>query len=171
MSASPQAIPASPVRWWRSLYAQVLVAIFVGGALGHFAPEIAVQLKPLGDAFIKLVKMVIGPVIFLTVSSGIAGMSSLGRLGSTTAKALLYFIVVSTFALVIGLVVANFVQPGAGMNVDPASLDRAAVGSYVGRAEEQTITGFLLSIIPDTFIGALTSGQIIPVLFIAVIFG
>ena len=171
MSASPQAIPASPVRWWRSLYAQVLVAIFVGGALGHFAPEIAVQLKPLGDAFIKLVKMVIGPVIFLTVSSGIAGMSSLGRLGSTTAKALLYFIVVSTFALVIGLVVANFVQPGAGMNVDPASLDRAAVGTYVGRAEEQTITGFLLSIIPDTFIGALTSGQIIPVLFIAVIFG
>lgn len=171
MSASPQAIPVSPLRWWRSLYAQVLAAIFVGGALGHFAPDFAVELKPLGDAFIKLVKMVIGPVIFLTVSSGIAGMSSLGRLGSTTGKAMLYFIAVSTFALVIGLIVANLVQPGAGMNVDPATLDKSAVGAYVGKAEEQTVTGFLLSIIPDTFIGALTGGQIIPVLFIAVIFG
>jgi aerobic C4-dicarboxylate transport protein len=171
MSASPQAIPVSPLRWWRSLYAQVLAAIFVGGALGHFAPDFAVELKPLGDAFIKLVKMVIGPVIFLTVSSGIAGMSSLGRLGSTTGKAMLYFIAVSTFALVIGLIVANLVQPGAGMNVDPETLDKSAVGAYVGKAEEQTVTGFLLSIIPDTFIGALTGGQIIPVLFIAVIFG
>lgn len=157
--------------WWRSLYAQVLVAIFVGGALGHFFPDLAVQLKPLGDAFIKLVKMVIGPVIFLTVAGGIAGMSSLGRLGSTTGKAMLYFITVSTFALVIGLIVANVVQPGVGMNVDPATLDKAAVGTYVGKAEEQTVTGFLLSIIPDTFAGALTGGQILPVLFIAVIFG
>lgn len=139
--------------------------------MGHFAPDFAVELKPLGDAFIKLVKMVIGPVIFLTVSSGIAGMSSLGRLGSTTGKAMLYFIAVSTFALVIGLIVANLVQPGAGMNVDPETLDKSAVGAYVGKAEEQTVTGFLLSIIPDTFIGALTGGQIIPVLFIAVIFG
>ena len=129
------------------------------------------QLKPLGDAFIKLVKMVIGPVIFLTVAGGIAGMSSLARLGSTTGKAMLYFIVVSTFALVIGLIVANMVRPGDGMGVDPATLDAAAVGGYVGKAEEQSITGFLLSIIPDTFAGALTGGQILPVLFIAVIFG
>jgi aerobic C4-dicarboxylate transport protein len=171
MSTSPDAIPISPVAWWRSLYAQVLVAIFVGGALGHFAPDLAVQLKPLGDAFIKLVKMVIGPVIFLTVAGGIAGMGSLGRLGSTTGKAMLYFITVSTFALVIGLVVANLVQPGAGMNVDPATLDESAVGGYVGKAEEQSITAFLLSIIPETFAGALTGGQILPVLFIAVIFG
>jgi aerobic C4-dicarboxylate transport protein len=171
MSTSPDAIPVSPVAWWRSLYAQVLVAIFVGGALGHFAPDLAVQLKPLGDAFIKLVKMVIGPVIFLTVAGGIAGMGSLGRLGSTTGKAMLYFITVSTFALVIGLVVANLVQPGAGMNVDPATLDESAVGGYVGKAEEQSITAFLLSIIPETFAGALTGGQILPVLFIAVIFG
>ena len=171
MSASPQAFAGTATPWWRSLYAQVLAAILIGGALGHFAPEFAVQLKPLGDAFIKLVKMVIGPVIFLTVAGGIAGMSSLARLGSTTGKAMLYFIVVSTFALVIGLIVANVVRPGDGMGVDPATLDAAAVGGYVGKAEEQSITGFLLSIIPDTFAGALTGGQILPVLFIAVIFG
>jgi len=171
MSASPQALAGTVTPWWRSLYAQVLAAILIGGALGHFAPELAVQLKPLGDAFIKLVKMVIGPVIFLTVAGGIAGMSSLARLGSTTGKAMLYFIVVSTFALVIGLIVANVVRPGDGMGVDPATLDADAVGGYVGKAEEQSITGFLLSIIPDTFAGALTGGQILPVLFIAVIFG
>ena len=98
--------------------------------MGHFAPELAVQLKPLGDAFIKLVKMVIGPVIFLTVAGGIAGMSALGQLGSTTGKAMLYFITVSTFALVLGLIVANVVQPGVGMNVDPATLDNTAIGTY-----------------------------------------
>lgn len=157
--------------WWRSLYAQVLAAIFFGGLLGHFNPDVAVELKPLGDAFIKLVKMVIGPVIFLTVTSGIAGMSSLARLGSTTGKALIYFLVVSSLALVIGLVVANLIRPGEGMGVDPATLDPEVVSGYVGKAEEQTITGFLLSIIPDTFVGALTSGQILPVLFIAIVFG
>jgi len=149
----------------------VLVAIVLGGALGHFQPDVAVALKPLGDAFIKIVKMVIAPVIFLTVAGGIAGMSSLGRLGSTTGKALAYFFVVSSFALVIGLVVANVIRPGAGMNVDPATLDPAAVSGYVGKAEEQSVVGFLLSIIPDTFAAAFTGGQILPVLFVAVIFG
>ncbi len=134
--------------WWTALYAQVLIAILVGGAIGHFAPDIAVQLKPLGDAFIKLVKLVIAPVIFLTVASGIASMSSLASLGSTTGKALLYFVVVSTGALVIGLVVANVVRPGAGMNVDPATLDDGAVAGYVGKAQEQDIVSFLLAIIP-----------------------
>lgn len=171
MNASPQSLAPARTPWWRSLYAQVLAAIFIGGALGHFAPDLAVELKPLGDAFIKLVKMVIGPVIFLTVAGGIAGMSSLGRLGSTTGKALLYFLTVSTFALAIGLLVANIVRPGDGMGVDPATLDADAVSSYVGKAEEQSVTAFLLSIIPDTFAGALTGGQILPVLFIAVIFG
>lgn len=171
MSVTPDSIDLVRVPWWRSLYFQVLLAILLGGALGHFYPDFAVALKPLGDAFIKIVKMVIAPVIFLTVAGGIAGMNSLGRLGSTTGKALAYFFVVSSFALVIGLVVANVVRPGEGMNVDPASLDPAAVSGYVGKAEEQTITGFLLSIIPDTFVGALTGGQILPVLFIAVIFG
>ncbi|NBX58758.1 MAG: C4-dicarboxylate transporter DctA, partial [Gammaproteobacteria bacterium] len=163
--------PSVATPWWRSLYFQVLAAIFIGGALGHFFPDFAIQLKPLGDAFIKLVKMVIGPVVFLTVACGIAGMSSLGRLGSTTGKALLYFMVVSTFALVVGLVVANLVRPGEGMNVDPSTLDSSAVSGYVGKAEDQTITEFLLAIIPNTFVGALTDGQILPVLFIAVIFG
>ena len=171
MSVTPDSIDLVRVPWWRSLYFQVLVAILLGGTLGHFYPDVAVALKPLGDGFIKIVKMVIAPVIFLTVAGGIAGMSSLGRLGSTTGKALAYFFVVSSFALVIGLVVANVVRPGEGMNVDPASLDPTAVSGYVGKAEEQTITGFLLSIIPDTFVGALTGGQILPVLFIAVIFG
>ena len=108
--------------WWTALYAQVLIAIVVGGALGHFVPDIAVQLKPLGDAFIKLVKLVIAPVIFLTVASGIASMSSLASLGSTTGKALLYFVVVSTGALVIGLIVANVVRQGAraGHRIFPA---------------------------------------------------
>lgn len=171
MSSAPETMTAAPIPWWRSLYAQVLAAIFIGAALGHFVPDLAVELKPLGDAFIKLVKMVIGPVIFLTVAGGIAGMSTLSRLGSTTGKALLYFFVVSSFALVIGLVVANFVEPGKGMGVDPATLDPAAVSGYVGKAEEQTIVAFLLSIIPDTFAGALAGGQILPVLFIAIIFG
>jgi aerobic C4-dicarboxylate transport protein len=171
MNASSRSLVPARTPWWRSLYAQVLAAIFIGGALGHFAPDLAVELKPLGDAFIKLVKMVIGPVIFLTVAGGIAGMSSLGRLGSTTGKALLYFMTVSTFALVIGLLVANLVRPGDGMGVDPATLDADAVSSYVGKAEEQSVTAFLLSIIPETFAGALTGGQILPVLFIAVIFG
>jgi aerobic C4-dicarboxylate transport protein len=156
---------------WRSLYVQVLVAIAAGALLGHFAPDLAVQLKPLGDAFIKLIKLVIAPVIFLTVAIGIAGMNSLRRLGSTTGKALLYFIVVSTFALVVGLVVANVVRPGAGMGVDPATLDAGAVGGYVGKAQEQTLVEFLLALIPDTFMGAFTGGQILPVLVIAVLFG
>jgi aerobic C4-dicarboxylate transport protein len=143
----------------------------VGGALGHFAPDLAVALKPLGDAFIKLVKLIIAPVIFLTVAAGIASMSSLTRLGSTTAKAMGYFLVVSTLALVVGLVVANLVRPGEGMGVDPRTLDSAAVSGYVGKAEEQDLVSFLLAIIPDTFVGAFTGGQILPVLFVAILFG
>lgn len=153
------------------LYVQVLASIVVGALLGHFAPDFAVTLKPLGDAFIKLVKLVIAPVIFLTISVGIADTGSKGRLGRTTAKALAYFAVVSGLALVVGLVVANVVQPGAGMGVDPAALDARAVREYVGKAEEQSLVAFLLAIIPDTFVGAFTNGQVLPVVFIAVIFG
>lgn len=171
MSATIPAIVAPRPAWWKALYAQVLIAIVVGGALGHFAPDFAVALKPLGDAFIKLVKLIIAPVIFLTVAAGIASMSSLARLGSTTAKAMGYFLVVSTLALVIGLVVANVVRPGEGMGVDPRTLDPAAVSGYVGKAEEQDLVSFLLAIIPDTFVGAFTGGQILPVLFVAVLFG
>ncbi len=157
--------------WWSRLYFQVLFAIVIGGALGYFLPEVAIQLKPLGDAFIKLIKLVIGPVIFLTVATGIAGMTSLSQLSVTTGKALAYFFVVSTSALVIGLVVANLVRPGEGMGIDLTSLDGAGVSSYVGKAQEQEMIPFLLAIIPDTFVGAFTGGQILPVLFIAVLFG
>lgn len=171
MSATLPDLAAPRPAWWKALYAQVLIAIAVGGALGHFAPDFAVALKPLGDAFIKLVKLIIAPVIFLTVAAGIASMSSLARLGSTTAKAMGYFLVVSTLALVVGLVVANVVRPGDGMGVDPRSLDPAAVSGYVGKAEEQGLVPFLLDIIPDTFVGAFTGGQILPVLFVAILFG
>ena len=171
MSATVPAIVAPRPAWWKALYAQVLIAIVVGGALGHFAPDFAVALKPLGDAFIKLVKLIIAPVIFLTVAAGIASMSSLARLGSTTAKAMGYFLVVSTLALVVGLAVANVVRPGEGMGVDPRTLDSAAVSGYVGKVEEQNLVSFLLAIIPDTFVGAFTGGQILPVLFVAVLFG
>ena len=171
MSATVPALAPPRQAWWKALYAQVLIAIVVGGALGHFAPDLAVALKPLGDAFIKLVKLIIAPVIFLTVAAGIASMSSLTRLGSTTAKAMGYFLVVSTLALVVGLVVANLVRPGEGMGVDPRTLDSAAVSGYVGKAEEQGLVSFLLAIIPDTFVGAFTGGQILPVLFVAILFG
>jgi len=171
MSATVPAIVAPRPAWWKALDAQVLIAIVVGGALGHFAPDFAVALKPLGDAFIKLVKLIIAPVIFLTVAAGIASMGSLARLGSTTAKAMGYFLVVSTLALVVGLVVANVVRPGEGMGVDPRTLDSAAVSGYVGKVEEQNLVSFLLAIIPDTFVGAFTGGQILPVLFVAVLFG
>jgi len=171
MSATVPALATPRQAWWKALYAQVLIAIVVGGALGHFAPDLAVALKPLGDAFIKLVKLIIAPVIFLTVAAGIASMSTLARLGSTTAKAMGYFLVVSTLALVVGLVVANVVRPGEGMGVDPRTLDSAAVSGYVGKAEEQDLVSFLLAIIPDTFVGAFTGGQILPVLFVAILFG
>lgn len=164
-------LTANATPWWRSMYPQVLLAIVAGALLGHYVPEIAVTLKPLGDAFIKLVKLVIGPVIFLTVATGIAQSGAGGRVGHTTGRALAYFITVSTLALVIGLIVANVVQPGAGMGVDPATLDAKAVKDYAGKADEQTIVAFLLAIIPDTFVGAFTGGQVLPVLFVAVVFG
>lgn len=156
---------------YRALYAQVIAAIVIGGVLGHFAPAFAVALKPLGDAFIALVKMIIAPVIFLTLSGGIAGMASLGALRRVALKALGYFLVVSTFALVVGLTVANVVQPGAGMNIDPATLDAQQVTSYATKAHEQSIVGFLMNIIPTTFTAALTGGDILPVLFVAILFG
>jgi aerobic C4-dicarboxylate transport protein len=153
------------------LYAQVIFAIIAGAAVGHFFPEIGTSLKPLGDAFIKLVKLIIPPVIFLTVATGIAGGGHVGSLGRVAGKAFLYFFVVSTFALVIGLVVANVVQPGAGMNVDPATLDAEAVENYANKAHDQSIVGFLTNIIPNSFVGAFTEGQVLQVLFVAVLFG
>jgi aerobic C4-dicarboxylate transport protein len=155
----------------RQLYVQVLVAITLGALIGHFFPATGESLKPLGDAFIKLVKMIIAPVIFLTVVTGIAGMRDLDRVGGVALKALIYFFTVSTFALVVGLVVANVVQPGAGMNIDPATLDAGAVASYASKAHDQTITAFLMNIIPETVVGAFAEGQILQVLFFSIPFG
>ncbi|GAB1581174.1 dicarboxylate/amino acid:cation symporter [Phyllobacterium phragmitis] len=153
------------------LYVQVLVAIAAGIALGHFYPELGSSLKPLGDAFIKLVKMIIAPVIFLTVATGIAGMSDLHKVGRVAGKAMIYFLTFSTLALIVGLVVANVVHPGSGMHIDPASLDTKAVANYAEKAHEQTITGFLTNIIPTTIVGAFASGDILQVLFFSVLFG
>ena len=156
---------------WRSLYVQVLIAVALGILVGWLTPEFGRAMKPLGDAFIKLVKMIITPVIFLTIVTGIAGMSDLKAFGRVGVKALAYFLAFSTLALGLGLVVANVVRPGHGLNVDPATLDKSAVASYVGQAHDQTFTSFLLRIIPDTAVSAFTSGEILQVLLIAILFG
>ena len=156
---------------YAQLYVQVLVAIAAGVALGAVAPTWGAALKPVGDAFIQLVKMIIAPVIFLTVVTGIAGMREIGAVGRVAGKAMAYFITVSTLALIVGLIVGNVVQPGAGMNVDPATLDTAGVAKYAEQAHDSTIVGFLLSIIPRTLPSALTEGSILQTLFVAVLFG
>jgi len=156
---------------FRSLYFQVLTAIAIGILLGHYYPELGAQMKPLGDAFVKLIKMVIAPVIFCTVVTGIAGMESMKAVGRTGAVALLYFEVVSTLALIIGLVIVNVVQPGAGMNVDPSTLDAKAVAVYADQAKDQGVVAFLLDVIPGSVIGAFASGNILQVLLFAVMFG
>jgi aerobic C4-dicarboxylate transport protein len=157
--------------WWTSLYLQVLVAIAIGVALGIFAPGFAEKLKPLGDAFIALVKMVIGPVIFLTIVVGMAKMGDLRHVGRIGVKALLYFEGMTTVALVLGLVVVNLVKPGQGMNVDPATLDAASVAQYQHQAAEGGVVGFLTGIIPQTFVSAFTEGNLLQVLLIALLFG
>ena len=154
-----------------SLYFQVIVAIVLGGVVGHFWPEFGESLKPLGDGFIKLVKMIIAPVIFLTITIGIAGMRDLGRVGRVAAKAFAYFLFFSTLALIVGLVVANVIQPGQGLNIDPASLDASAVEGYAQAAHESTIQGFLLGIIPDTLVSAFVDGNILQTLFVSILFG
>ncbi len=165
------AVPASPVPWYRHLYLQVVVAIVIGILLGHFQPKFAVQLQPLGDAFIKLVKMIIAPVIFLTIVTGIAGMTQLSRVGRVFGKAMVYFIFFSTLALVVGLVVANVVQPGHGMNVNPADLDQKEVHRYVEKTHDLTLVSFLMDVIPKSLVGALADGNILQTLFVAVLFG
>ena len=164
--APPEARP-----FYRQLYVQVLIAITIGALLGHFEPAFAAQLKPLGDAFIKLVKMIIAPVIFLTIVTGVAGMPHLGKVGRVFGKAMTYFLFFSTLALVVGLVVANVVQPGAGMNINPADLDIGAVRDYTQKAHDLSLVEFLLDIIPSSLLGAFTSPNILQVLLVAVVFG
>ncbi|SDC23527.1 aerobic C4-dicarboxylate transport protein [Sphingomonas sp. YR710] len=171
MMVENEGAPAERPPFWRSLYAQVLLAIGLGIVLGYFEPAFAAQLKPLGDAFIKLVKMVIAPVIFLTVVTGIAGLRELGDLGRVAIKTFAYFLTLSTLALIIGLVVANVVQPGAGMHIAPAALDVSHITEYAAKAHDQTITAFLTNIIPSTLVSALAEGEILQVLFVAILFG
>jgi aerobic C4-dicarboxylate transport protein len=156
---------------WRTLYFWVLVAIALGVFTGWAWPAVGQSLKPLGDGFVKLVKMIIAPVIFLTVVTGIGGMADLKAFGRVGLKALGYFLAVSTLALAIGLVVANVVQPGAGLGAHAGAADAQAVHDYVNQAHEQGVTAFLLAIIPDTFFSAFTSGQILQVLFVSILFG
>jgi aerobic C4-dicarboxylate transport protein len=164
--------PAHMAGLTRHLYFWVLTAIVAGGTLGALSPSTGVALKPLGDGFIALVKMLISPIIFCTVVLGIAGAGDMKKVGRVGGKALLYFEVVSTFALVIGLVVGNLVRPGAGFNADAASLDAAAVAGYAKTAASQSTTEFVLHIIPKTFFDAFTGGgDLLQVLFVAVLFG
>ena len=170
-SAAPSSEPPRRLPLHRQLYVQVLVAIALGATLGHFSPALATQFKPLGDAFINLVKMVIGPVIFLTIVTGIAGMRELRSVGRVFVKAMAYFLFFSTLALVVGLLVAHLVQPGAGMHVKIADLDQAAVSDYVNKSHELTLVGFLMDIIPTTLVSPLVGDNILQVLFVAVLFG
>lgn len=156
---------------YKSLYVQVLVAITIGILLGHFYPETGVALKPLGDGFVKLIKMVIAPIIFCTVVSGIAGMQNMKSVGKTGGYALLYFEIVSTIALIIGLVVVNVVKPGAGMHIDVSTLNASSVAAYAAAGAQQTTVGFLLNVIPNTVVGAFANGDILQVLMFSVLFG
>ena len=156
---------------YKVLYFQVICAIVIGVLLGMFFPDIGAQMKPFGDGFIRLIKMIIAPVIFCTVVTGIAGMSDMKMVGKAGGLALLYFEIVSTIALIIGLLIVNTVQPGVGMHVDPSTLDQSAVSAYAGPGKMQTTTQFLMNIIPVTVVGAFAEGEILQVLFFSLLFG
>jgi aerobic C4-dicarboxylate transport protein len=167
--ASAARAPKKPL--YKSLYFQVIVAIIVGILLGYFFPETGAAMKPLGDGFIKLIKMIIAPIIFCTVVVGIAGMENMKTVGKTGGYALLYFEVVSTIALIVGLVMINTFKPGAGMNVDPASLDTKSIAAYAAPGKMQSTTDFLLNVIPNTVVDAFAKGEILQVLLFSILFG
>jgi aerobic C4-dicarboxylate transport protein len=173
LPAASVAAPPAPRRkpFYANLWVQVLVAIALALLLGHFSPAKAIAMKPLGDAFIRLITMVITLIIFCTVVSGIAGVQDMKKVGRVGGKALLYFEVVSTFALLIGLTVGNIVKPGAGFNIDPASLDVKAIADYAGQAKAQGVTEFLMHIIPTTVVDAFAKGDILQVLLVSILFG
>ena len=155
---------------YQHLYVQVLAAIALGIVLGHYAPSVGEQMKPLGDTFIKLIKMLIAPIIFCTVVSGIASMQNLKRIGRVGLKAIIYFEVLTTLALIIGLIGVNLLKPGAGMHIDPATLDATAIAGYAKAAHDQSVVGFLTHIVPTTVFGAFAEGDILQVLFISILF-
>src|SRR6201982_808596 len=156
--------------FYTHLYVQVLTAIVIGVLLGHFYPHIGEAMKPLGDGFIKLIKMLIAPIIFCTVVHGIASMEDMKKVGRVGLKALIYFEVTTTLALIVGLVVVNVLQPGAGMNVDPRSIDTRSIQVYTTKAGQQSTVEFLFHIIPNTVVGAFAEGEILQVLFFAILF-
>jgi aerobic C4-dicarboxylate transport protein len=157
--------------WWKELWVQVLIAMAIGILLGGVRPDLGAQMQPLGDAFIKAIRMLIAPIIFCTVVHGIAHMADMARVGRVALKALIYFEVMTTIALVIGLVAVNLLKPGAGMNIDPASINTTAIEPYVRQTAAVGLVPFLMNIIPSTFVGAFAEGNILQVLFIAVVCG
>jgi aerobic C4-dicarboxylate transport protein len=157
--------------WWQELWVQVMIAMALGIALGAIRPDLGAQMQPLGDAFIKAIRMLIAPIIFCTVVSGIAHMADMAKVGRVAIKALLYFEVVTTFALIIGLAAVNLWQPGTGMNIDPASINASVVEPYVKQTAAVGFVPFLMNIIPQTFVGAFAEGNILQVLFISVMCG
>ena len=163
--------PSNKLPLYRSLYFQVICAVIAGVALGYFYPSVGESMKPLGDGFIKLIKMMIAPIIFCTVVVGIAGMEDMKKVGKTGGLALLYFEVVSTLALIIGLVLVNLLKPGTGMNVDPATLDTKSIAAYTGPGKMVSTTDFLLNVIPTAFVDAFAKGEILQVLLLALLFG
>jgi aerobic C4-dicarboxylate transport protein len=171
LNSTEHAHPPKKQKFYQVLYVQVIFAIIAGILLGHFMPDLGASLKPLGDAFIKIVKMIIAPVIFLTVATGIAGMSNMGSVGRVTGKAMIYFLTFSSLALVVGMVVANFIQPGKGLNIDPAALEGDKVATYVEKAQDASMVDFFMNIIPKTLVSPLSGGDILQVLFVAVLFG
>src|SRR5258707_9675923 len=157
--------------WYKILYLQVLIAIGLGILIGYFYPDLGKELKPLGDGFIALIKMMIAPVIFCTVVHGISSMGDLKRVGRVGLKALIYFEAVSTVALAVGLLVGEVLQPGNGFNIDPATIDPKSVATYVTKAKEEGIIAHLLGIIPDSYFGALARGDLLQVLLVSILSG
>lgn len=172
-STTGAAASAQPVarRWYKQLWVQVLIAMALGILIGHFFPDAGTKLQPLGDGFIKLIRMLIAPIIFCTVVLGIAKMDDMSRVGRVAVKGLIYFEVMTTIALVVGLVVVNLWQPGTGMNVNASNLDTASVSKYVAQSHETGMVPFIMNIIPNTFVGSLSEGHILQVLLISVLTG
>ena len=164
-------IPKKPKKFYQVLYVQVIIAIFLGISLGYFHPEIGEMMKPLGDGFIHLVKMIIAPVIFITVSMGIAGMNDLKSVGRVAGKSFAYFLTFSTLALIVGLIISNVVQPGKGLNIDPQTLDKNQITHFISEAEHSSLLKFIMNVIPKTLMSPLTGDNILQVLFAAILFG
>jgi aerobic C4-dicarboxylate transport protein len=164
-------LSTTPRRWYKQLWIQVLIAMALGIAVGHFYPNAGTSLQPLGDGFIKLIRMLIAPIIFCTVVLGIAKMDDMSRVGRVAIKGLIYFEVMTTLALIVALVVVNLWQPGAGMNIDASQLDTSNIKGYVAQTHDHGVIPFLMSVIPTTLVGSLAEGQILQVLLISVILG